>query len=212
MDQRRRRRTVRRPLVIGVTGGIGSGKSAVCAAFERRGIPVIDTDQVAREVVLPGSEGLAEVVTAFGPSALTADGAMDRAAVRRLVFCDSANRIRLEAILHPRIRARVEEYLAQITAPYCLLGIPLLVERGNRSQVDRVLVVDCPEELQLARVMARDKLTEEETRAIMRSQASRQERLAQADDVVMNAGELSALGLQIDALHAAYLALASARD
>lgn len=203
---------MRHPLVIGVTGGIGAGKSAVCAAFEKRGVPVIDTDQVAREVVMPGTAGLAEVVAAFGPGVLTAEGTMDRAAVRRLVFGNPANRVRLEAILHPRIRARVAEHLARVTAPYCLLGIPLLVESGNRTPVDRVLVVDCPEALQVSRVMARDKLTDEEVRAIMRSQASRQERLARADDVVMNAGDLSAIESQVDDLHARYLVLASARD
>lgn len=201
-----------RPLVIGVTGGIGAGKSAVCAAFERRGVPVIDTDQVAREVVMPGTAGLQAVVDAFGPDVLTAEGTMDRAAVRRLVFGNPENRIRLEAILHPLIRARVSEHLAGIRTPYCLLGIPLLVEGGNRAQVDRVLVVDCPESLQISRVMARDKLTDEEVRAIMKTQASRQERLARADDVVMNAGDLSAIESQVDELHASYLALASARD
>lgn len=203
---------MRRPLVIGVTGGIGAGKSAVCAAFEKRGIPVIDTDQVAREVVMPGTAGLAAVVAAFGPDVLTAEGAMDRAAVRRLVFGNPDNRLRLEAILHPLIRVRVGEHLARVSAPYCLLGIPLLVESGNRTPVDRVLVVDCPEALQISRVMARDKLTDEEVRAIMRSQASRQERLARADDVVMNAGDLSAIEIQVDDLHARYLALASTRD
>ncbi|MGE3483101.1 MAG: dephospho-CoA kinase [Gammaproteobacteria bacterium] len=201
------------PLVIGVTGGIGSGKSTVCTAFARFGIPTIDTDQVARDVVVPGSEGLAAVVAEFGPDVLRVDGALDRAALRRIVFADPARRARLEAILHPRIRARVRELLAGVDAPYCLLGIPLLVEGGRRqSQVDRVLVVDCAEETQLARVMSRDKLTAEEVGAIMRSQASRQERLDMADDVVVNSGDIPALDAQVAALHVRYLALAASRN
>lgn len=199
------------PLVIGVTGGIGSGKSTVCAAFERFGIPVIDTDQVAREVVTPGSDGLAAVIAEFGEGVLNTDGTLDRAALRRIVFADPARRQRLEALLHPRIRARVRELVAQVKTPYCLVGIPLLVERGNHQQAERILVVDCPEEVQVARVMARDKLTEPEVRAIMRTQATRQERLDMADDVVINAGDLSAVQTQVETLHARYLALAAAR-
>ncbi len=200
-----------RPLVIGVTGGIGSGKSTVCSEFSRYGIPVFDTDQVAREVVVPGSPGLAAVVAAFGTEVLAADGALDRAALRKIVFADPTRRAGLEAILHPRIRSRVQELIAQVTMPYCLLGIPLLVERGNHSQVDRILVVDCSEAAQIARVMARDKLTEQEVTAIMRTQATRQERLDKADDVVINASELSAIQAQVKALHARYLALAENR-
>lgn len=200
-----------RPLVVGVTGGIGSGKSTVCSTFARFGIPTIDTDQVAREVVVPGSEGLAAVIAEFGSGVLTAEGTLDRAALRRIVFADPVRRERLEAILHPRIRARVRELLEQVSTPYCLLGIPLLVERGNHQQVERVLVVDCPEDVQIARVMARDKLTAPEVRAIMRSQASRQERLEMADDVVINAGDLAAVETQVAALHAKYLALAANR-
>lgn len=202
---------MKRPLVIGVTGGIGSGKSTVCTAFSRYGIPVFDTDQVAREVVVPGSPGLAAVVAAFGTEVLAEDGTLDRAALRKIVFADSARRADLEAILHPRIRSRVQELIAQTTTPYCLLGIPLLVEHGNHSQVDRILVVDCSEAAQIARVMARDKLTEQEVTAIMRTQATRQERLDKADDVVINASELSAIQAQVKALHARYLALAENR-
>jgi len=202
---------VSRPLVVGVTGGIGSGKSTVCAAFERFGIPVIDTDQVARDVVVPGSEGLAAVIAEFGSGILNTDGTLDRAALRKIVFADPERRQRLEALLHPRIRARVRDLVEQVKTPYCLVGIPLLVERGNHQQAERILVVDCPEEVQIARVMARDKLTEPEVRAIMRTQATRQERLDMADDVVVNAAGLSEIQPQIEALHTRYLALAAER-
>jgi dephospho-CoA kinase len=201
---------VKRPLVIGVTGGIGSGKSTICTEFSRFGIPVIDTDQVAREVVVPGSPGLAAVVAAFGAEVLAEDGVLDRAVLRRIVFADPARRAELEAILHPRIRSRVQTLISEITTPYCLLGIPLLVERGNSQRTDRVLVVDCPEEAQIARVIARDKLTEQEVAAIMRSQATRQERLERADDVIMNDSDLAAIQAQVKALHQRYLALTDA--
>lgn len=201
-----------KPLVVGVTGGIGSGKSTVCAAFERHGIPTIDTDQVAREVVMPGTDGLAAVVAEFGPGVLAADGTLDRPALRRIVFADPERRVVLEALLHPRIRARVREHLAAVTTPYCLVGIPLLTERSGHGYLDRVLVVDCPEEIQIARVMSRDKLTASEVAAIMGSQASRQERLAIADDVVTNTSDLTAIHAQVDILHDRYLELARNRN
>lgn len=201
-----------KPLVVGVTGGIGSGKSTVCAAFERHGIPTIDTDQVAREVVMPGTDGLAAVVAEFGPGVLAADGTLDRPALRRIVFADPERRVVLEALLHPRIRARVREHLAAVTTPYCLVGIPLLTERSGHGYLDRVLVVDCPAEIQIARVMSRDKLTASEVAAIMGSQASRQERLAIADDVVTNTSDLTAIHAQVDILHDRYLELSRNRN
>ena len=197
-----------KPLVVGVTGGIGSGKSTVCAAFGRHGIPTIDTDQVAREVVMPGTDGLAAVVAEFGTGVLAPDGTLDRAALRRIVFADPGRRVALEGLLHPRIRARVGEHLAAVTTPYCLVGIPLLTGRSGHGYLDRVLVVDCPEEIQVARVMSRDKLTASEVAAIMGSQASRQERLAIADDVVTNTSDLTAIHAQVDILHDRYLELA----
>lgn len=203
---------MKKPLVIGVTGGIGSGKSTVCGAFGRHGIPTIDTDQVAREVVMPGTDGLAAVVAEFGSQVLAADGTLDRAALRRIVFANPAQRRVLEGLLHPRIRARVAEHLAAVTTPYCLVGIPLLAERSGHSYLDRVLVVDCPEEVQIERVMSRDKLTASEVAAIMGSQASRQERLAIADDVVTNTSDLTAIHAQVDLLHDRYLELARDRN
>lgn len=195
--------------MVGVTGGIGSGKSTVCAMFAEFGIPVIDTDQVAREVVVPGSEGLAAVVAVFGPDILSADGALDRAALRRVVFQNPALRVQLEQVLHPRIRARVAAHIATVATPYCLVGIPLLSDRSSQGYLDRVLVVDCPEELQESRVMQRDGLSREEVLAIMKSQVSRGQRLALADEVIVNAGDLDGIRAEVAKLHKRYLELAT---
>jgi len=200
---------VKRPFVVAVTGGIGAGKSTVCALFHsRHAIPTIDADQVAREVVAPGAPSLAQVVAVFGPQVLAADGTLDRAVVRGIVFADDSRRRELESIIHPAIRARMRELLDAVTAPYCLLGIPLLVEGGGRHElVDRVLVVDCPTAAQVERVRARDHLTDAEVAAIMRTQASREARLRIADDVILNDGDPDALTARVDQLHELYLYL-----
>jgi dephospho-CoA kinase len=198
-----------RTLRIGLTGGIASGKSAVADLFAARGVPVLDTDQIARDVVAPGTPGLAEVVAAFGPGVLAADGRLDRRALRERVFADPADRRRLEAILHPRIRAELERRSAQAGGPYQILVIPLLVEGGGQIRVDRVLVVDCPEDLQLARLVARDGVTESSARAILAAQASRAERLAAADDVIENDGPREALETAVADLDARYRRLAA---
>ena len=197
-----------RVFVVGVTGGIGSGKTTICREFAALGAPVIDTDQVARDVVAPGSPGLAAVVAAFGPEVLTADGQLDRRRVRQLVFATPALREQLEAILHPLIRQETDARVQAAGFPYCLVCIPLLVERGGGNRVNRVLVIDCPTEVQIARVMARDELTAPEVAAIMRTQASREDRLAVAHDVLENTGDIAHLRPQISALHARYLQLA----
>ena len=198
----------RRVFVVGVTGGIGSGKTTICREFAALGAPVIDTDQVARDVVAPGSPGLAAVVAAFGPEVLTADGQLDRRRVRQLVFATPGLREQLEAILHPLIRQETDARVQAAGFPYCLVCIPLLVERGGGNRVNRVLVIDCPTEVQIARVMARDELTAPEVAAIMRTQASREDRLAAAHDVLENTGDVSLLRPRISALHARYLQLA----
>ncbi len=198
-----------RPFTVGVTGGIGSGKSTICREFEALGVPVIDADVVAREVVAPGTDGLSRVVTEFGPTVLTPDGQLDRRRLRRLVFAEPARRERLEAILHPLIRARIAGHLTAVQAPYCLLCIPLLIEHGGRTyDIDRILVVDCPEEVQIARVMARDDLTASEVAAIMNTQASREARLRAADDIISNATDIDAVRAQVAGLHQDYLARA----
>jgi dephospho-CoA kinase len=198
-------------LRIGLTGGIASGKSAVADAFARRGVPIVDTDVIAREVVEPGQPALTEVAEAFGREVLGPDGRLDRRALRRLVFADPALRRRLEGILHPAIRAEMQRQAAATAGPYVVVAIPLLVENRLQQQVDRVLVVDCPPDVQLARLLARDGETPEGARAILAAQATRDERLAVADDVVVNDGSLADLDARVDALHHRYQALAAAR-
>ena len=198
------------PLRIGLTGGIGSGKSAAAAAFARRGVPVIDTDELAREVVEPGQPALVAVAAEFGADLLGPDGRLDRRRLRSLVFADAVRRKRLEAILHPAIRAALAARLATVHAPYVVIAIPLLVEVGLEGSVERVLVVDCPPALQLARVAARDGETSAAAAAMLAAQASREQRLAAAHDVLDNTGTLATLDAQVGALHERYLALARA--
>lgn len=196
---------------VGLTGGVGSGKSTVADLFSALGVPVIDTDDIARRLTAPGGEALADIRETFGGGLIQADGGLDRAAMRRLVFADAAARRRLEAILHPRIRAAVLRALAGLEAPYAMVVVPLLVETGAYGDViDRVLVVDCPEPLQIERVMARSGLTRDEVAAILAAQASRAQRLAAADDVIDNRGSPEALRAVVAALHARYLSLAAA--
>jgi dephospho-CoA kinase len=196
---------------VGLTGGIGSGKSTVADLFAELGTPVIDTDVFARELTAPGGAALEAIHALFGDAVMQADGTLDRAALRRLVFADSASRRQLEAVLHPRIRQAVDRALAALDAPYALVVIPLLVETGGyRDVLDRVLVVDCPEALQIARVAARSGLARDEAKAILAAQAGRAERLAAADDVIVNTGTREALRAEVARLHRHYLALAAA--
>lgn len=199
--------------VVGLTGGIGSGKSAVTRCFADLGVPQVDTDVIAHS--LTGADGAAmpAIRAAFGEAVVQADGALDRAAMRRIIFADRGARARLESILHPRIRA---ESTAQVAAhgdvPYLLLVVPLLVESGGwNSRVDRVLVVDCAEETQIARVIARNGLSADEVRAIIAAQASRARRLAAADDVLHNDGDLAEITPRVATLHRRYLELAGAK-
>ncbi|MEI2743900.1 MAG: dephospho-CoA kinase [Candidatus Competibacter sp.] len=198
-------------LVIGLTGGIGSGKTAVSDRFARRGVPVIDTDLIARELVEPGQPALAEIVAAFGPVCLDAAGRLRRDYLRERVFADPEGRQRLEAILHPRVRTAMRVRVASLAAPYCLVVIPLLVETGMTDWVDRIVVVDAPESEQIRRVMARDGASEQQARRILDAQAQRVERLSHADDVLENTGDLDALDDRIAVLHERYLALAEAK-
>jgi len=199
--------------IVGLTGGIGSGKSTVAELFAQRGAALVDTDVIAH--ALTGAQGgaMREVAAAFGDGVLRADGGLDRAAMRRLAFADPAVRARLEAILHPLIRAHSEvACAAAVAAPYVLLIVPLLVESADyRRRADRVLVVDCDEAVQIARVMARSGLAAEEVEAIMATQASRAQRQAAADDLVFNDGEMAALAAQVDGLHEKYLDLARSK-
>lgn len=193
---------------VGLTGGIGSGKSTVAGLFAELGVPVIDTDGIARELTVPGSAALESIHSAFGDAVILQDGSLDRVALRRIVFADADARHRLEGILHPRIRQAVEQVRATLNAPYILIAIPLLVETGGyRDMLDRVLVVDCPEELQLARVIARNGLTRDEVLPILAAQASRAERLALADDVIVNTLAREVLRTEVVTLNQRYLML-----
>jgi dephospho-CoA kinase len=192
--------------VVGLTGGIGSGKSAAAAEFERLGASVVDTDAIAHELTRAGGSALPEVVRIFGAAAIAASGAMDRAHMRRLVFADPAAKKALESLLHPMIREESERRIAAARGAYVIHVVPLLVESADyRSRVDRVLVVDVPEALQIERVRARSRLPEDEVRAILAAQATRAERLAAADDVIDNRGTIDAMRRQVAALHLKYL-------
>ncbi|TVQ93667.1 MAG: dephospho-CoA kinase [Chromatiaceae bacterium] len=195
---------------IALTGGIGSGKSSASDLFAARGASVIDADRISHALTAPGAAALADIAAAFGKRMLAPDGALDRAALRQLVFADPAARRRLEAILHPRIRDRMLAAAAAAPGPYAILSIPLLFETGQQALAARVLVVDLPEDLQVARVMARSGLSADEVRRIIASQVSRAERLAGADDIIDNSGPPAALAPQVADLHQRYLALAAA--
>src|SRR6201997_143537 len=182
-----------RPYRVGLTGGIASGKSTAAKFFGALGVPIIDTDQLARDVVEPGQPPLERLVERFGPGILTEDGHLDRPALRNIVFSDPKARADLEALTHPAIGAGVAARAAQAGGPYQILVIPLLVEKSLGSQLDRVLVVDCEEELQIRRLQARDGSTLEQARAILSAQASRSARVKAAQDVISNEGEISAL-------------------
>jgi dephospho-CoA kinase len=199
--------------VVALTGGVASGKSAVARRFESLGIGVYDADVAAREVVAPGEPALVEIRSVFGAGVLQADGALDRRAMRDRVFADSGARKKLEAIVHPRVRAWLRRRVGMDRGPYCMLAIPLLVEnRAEYQWVDRVLLVDAPEALQVERLMQRDGVTREHAERMLDAQSTRAQRLAMADDVIMNDGEESALDAQVAALHARYLKLAGAAE
>ena len=195
-------------LVVGLTGGIGSGKSTVANGFSALGVPVIDTDKLARELVEPGQPALDEIISTFGSEAISADGQLDRDYMRQLIFTDNSRKSQLEAILHPRIRQRVRALLADIRSPYCIVVIPLLLETGQTDLVDRILVVDAPEKEQLTRVAARDSLSDNAIKAIIRSQVDRNTRLAAADDIIVNDRGMSELTGHIRKLHRHYMDIA----
>lgn len=195
-------------LRIGLTGGIGSGKSTVAALFARRGAPIIDTDEIAHRLAEPGAGAYDAIVAAFGDGILDAGRRVDRRQLRVRVFNDPEERKRLEAILHPRIREEVQRRIAAFDAPYCIVVVPLLVESGFDTLIDRILVVDAPEALQVARATARSGLSAAEVRAIMAAQASRAERLKKADDVIVNDADLAQLEREVERLHALYRSLA----
>lgn len=199
---------MRPDLVIGLTGGIASGKTVVSRYFEHLGVPVIDADVVAREVVEPGEAGLDAVVKEFGAEILDDKGRLDRRRLRSLVFENPSGRRSLESMLHPLIRQRMEAQLDKLNDDYAILAIPLLLETGQTDMVDRVLVVDASESAQIERSRKRDGVAEEEVRQIMSSQASRADRLAQANDVIENNGTIDELRQRVRRLDEFYRSLA----
>ena len=198
-----------RTFVVGLTGGIGSGKSAATDTFAALGVPVIDADIVARQVVEPGTAALQKITEHFGEGVLNVDGALDRAALREKVFADPAQKAWLNALLHPTIRQQMLREINAVAYPYCILSVPLLLENNLTTMTDRVLVIDIPESLQISRACARDKQSNEATiKRIMEAQASRETRLSAADDIIDNSGSLASLKEQVETLHARYLTIA----
>ena len=196
---------------VGLTGGIASGKSTAAKFFGALGVPILDSDQIARDVVEPGQPPLERLVERFGSGILTPDGHLDRPALRNIVFSDPKARADLEALTHPAIGAAMEARSAAAGGPYQILVIPLLIEKNLTAHVDRVLVVDCDEALQVKRLRDRDGSTAQEAQAILRAQASREARLKAADDVITNEADMSAVQAQVVALHARYLEMAALR-
>jgi dephospho-CoA kinase len=191
---------------VGLTGGIACGKTTVANLFEALGVTVVDTDQLAREVVAPGSPLLPKIAAHFGAEVLAADGSLDRRALRTRVFADPAERLWLEQLTHPAILELTDARSAAAKGPYAMVAIPLLVETGGAKRFDRVLVVDCGPEVQLARLQARDGTTRAEAQRMLDAQATRAERLAVADDVIHNVGDVAALRDQVETLHRQYVA------
>ena len=194
-------------LVVALTGGIGSGKTTVARQFSELGVPVIDTDVIARQLVKPGQPALAEIVAQFGQDMLLENGELDRAKLADITFNDSKKRLLLESILHPRIRQDMQRQLKALQSSYAIVVIPLLTETNQAQQFDRVLLVDCPESIQISRVSQRDDRSVAQIQAILKSQASREQRLAIADDIIDNSGTAAELQQQVEQLHHKFLSL-----
>lgn len=193
--------------IVGLTGGIGSGKSTVSALFAELGVPVIDADDIGKQLVAPGSPALEAITDIFGKTILNADGSLNRAALRDTVFDSPAQRAKLEAILHPAILDEMQRQAAQLTSPYCIFAIPLLLESNQAAYVDRVLVVDCDPALQKSRVAQRSGLNDAQIQAIMASQLSRDMRLQRAEDIIHNDTNIDDLRPQVLTLHQKYLSM-----
>jgi dephospho-CoA kinase len=193
--------------IVGLTGGIGSGKSTATSLFAAKGVPTLNADTFSHQLVQPGQPALAAIVSHFGSDMLTTDGYLNRPKLREHIFKHAEDKLWLEQLLHPLILAEISRAISLIKAPYCVVEIPLLVETGHYPWLSRICVVDCPESLQLTRTQARTHLPLGEIEAIMKTQASRQERLNQADDVIDNSGTVAQLQAKIDALHEYYLSL-----
>ena len=199
-------------LRIGLTGGIGRGKSSVCTIFHELGVPIIDSDEIARDLVKPGSEALQQIAALFGDQVIQQDGSLDRPRMREIVFNDKGKREQLETLLHPLIRQEMQQQINLLDSVYVILAIPLLVEKGWQHQLDRVLVVDCSETLQKERAGKRDGSSIQTIERIIASQIQRDARIVAADDIIDNSGSLKSLRNQVEVLHHRYLALAPTTD
>lgn len=203
---------MKRAMLVGLTGGIGSGKTTVSKIFGELGVPVIDSDEIARNLTRKGGAAYTAVAKLFGPEALDEKGELRRDCLRRRAFGDDALLHQLEAIIHPLVYAEIARAAARANYPYCVVSIPLLVERGRSEMLDRVLVVDLPEELQIERAVGRDSVPRSDIVSIMNRQASRSQRLHAADDIVRNDADPESLGEQVSALHRKYLEIFSDKD
>ncbi len=203
---------VDKPWVLGLTGGIASGKSAAAQRFAELGVHVVDADQASRWVVEPGRPALAALVQRYGMALLQADGSLDRGALRKVIFEDAQERRWVEALLHPLIAEEIARSLASATSPYAVFVSPLMVESGQYRTTQRLLVVDAPETVRVARTLLRDHTTPEQVQAILKAQASREQRLALADDVLVNDRDLAWLHSEVERLHAFYLTLRGGRE
>ncbi|QSB01789.1 dephospho-CoA kinase [Methylomonas sp. BW4-1] len=198
-------------LKIGLTGGIGSGKSTVCRLFAEFGVPIVDADLIARQLVEPGQPALSMIARSFGQQMLNQDGSLNRARLRDAVFTDRDKKRELDGIMHPLVYAQIAAEVNTLASDYCIIAVPLLLESKNPYAVDRVLVIDCPVDVQIARVTARDKLTRQQVQAIIDSQMRRQDRLSKADDVIENIAGPEQLAEQVKRLHNSYTLLATVR-
>ena len=196
-------------LKIGLTGGIGCGKSTVTRLFAELNVPVIDADEIAHQLVEKGQPALTQIANAFGPSVLTNDGSLNRRQLKELIFTDNQNKQTLEAILHPLVYQSIERSVEKLNAPYCIISIPLLIETKKTASVDRILVVDCPVETQIARVKSRDQLSDANIKAIIANQVSRAVRISKADDLIDNSEIESGLAERVKKLHNLYLSLST---
>jgi dephospho-CoA kinase len=200
------------PYKVGLTGGIGSGKSLVSKMFADLGVPVIDADDIAHELIKPGSPLIDNIINILGKDIIDSSGMLDRDKLRSLIFSDSESKEKLEAIMHPHVFDTINRKISEISAPYCILSIPLLVETNARDMVDAVLVVDCPVSLQIERVSRRDGVTSEDVQKIIQLQASRDSRILAADDVINNEGTIAELQQAVTALHEKYTQIADGKN
>ncbi|MGI9228974.1 MAG: dephospho-CoA kinase [Gammaproteobacteria bacterium] len=199
-------------LTIGLTGGIGSGKSTVAALFSEHGVPCIDADDISHAVTQPGQTGYEGIIKLFGPTVVAEDGQLKRKQIRQIVFADPELRKQLEALIHPLVRSGIKQFQQQTDYHYCIITIPLLLEAGETNYIDRILVVDLPEDLQIIRAGGRDNATKAEIASIMQAQISREQRLAKADDVIHNTKDTDFLRQQVEKLHRKYLGLSEATE